>query len=106
LYPSAQLYAFDLLELDGRDLRGEPIERRKEALNQLLGKDRADLLISQPIDEPADVAFQHICQLGFEGIVSKKLGSRYESGRSSMWLKTINPNAPASQRLEQEDWRG
>jgi ATP-dependent DNA ligase len=40
LYPSAQLYAFDLLELDGRDLRGEPIERRKEALNQLLGKDR------------------------------------------------------------------
>src|SRR6267142_5349222 len=46
MYASAQLYAFDLLELDGEDLRGEPIERRKHALTQLLGKDRAGLLIS------------------------------------------------------------
>jgi len=104
-YDSAQLHAFDLLELDGEDLRGEPIERRKHALTQLLGKDRAGLLISQPIDAPADLAFQHICQLGLEGIVSKTLGSKYESGRSSLWLKTINPNAPALQRLEQENWR-
>jgi bifunctional non-homologous end joining protein LigD len=97
---------FDLLELDGDDLRVEPIEVRKQALTRLLRKDCAALLISQPIDAPADIAFQHICQLGLEGIVSKKLGSRYESGRSSLWLKTINPNAPALQRLEQEDWRG
>jgi bifunctional non-homologous end joining protein LigD len=75
-------------------------------LTQLLRKDRVGLLISQPIDAPADFAFKHICQLGLEGIVSKKLGSRYESGRSSLWLKTINPNAPALQRLEQENWRG
>jgi bifunctional non-homologous end joining protein LigD len=105
-YRSAQLYAFDLLELDEEDLRSEPIEVRKHALTRLLGKDRAGLLISQPIDAPADIAFQHICQLGLEGIVSKKLGSRYESGRSTLWLKTINPNAPAVQRLEEEDWRG
>jgi bifunctional non-homologous end joining protein LigD len=68
---------------------------RKDALNHLLGADRAGLLISQPIDAPADLTFEHICQLGLEGIVSKKLGSRYESGRSSLWLKTINPGAPA-----------
>jgi bifunctional non-homologous end joining protein LigD len=105
-YGSAQLYAFDLLELDGEDLRSEPIERRKDALNQLLGKDRPGLLISQAIDAPADIAFRHICQLGLEGIVSKEVGSKYESGRSSVWLKTINPNAPAMQRLEQENWRG
>jgi bifunctional non-homologous end joining protein LigD len=105
-YRSAQLYAFDLLELDGEDLRREPIERRKRVLEQLLGQDRAGLLISQPIDATADVAFKHICQLGLEGIVSKKLGSRYESGRSSLWLKTINPSAPALKRLEQENWRG
>jgi len=102
-YSTAQLYAFDLLELDGQDLRGEPIEVRKDALNRLLGADRVGLLISQPIEAPADVAFQHICQLGLEGIVSKKLGSKYESGRSSLWLKTINPDAPAVQRLEQEN---
>ena len=94
-YSSDQLYAFDLLELDGEDLGG-PIERRKDALNQLLGNDRAGLLISQPIDVPADIAFRHVCRLGLEGVVSKKLGSRYESGRSSLWLKAINPNAPAS----------
>jgi bifunctional non-homologous end joining protein LigD len=105
MYASAQLYAFDLLELDGQDLRGEPIEVRKKALNDLLRKDRGGLLISQPIDAPADVAFQHICQLGLEGIVSKRLGSKYESGHSTTWLKTINPDAPALQRLEQEDWR-
>src|SRR5215470_6946276 len=40
-YGAAQLYAFDLLELDGEDLRGEPIEVRKAALNRVLGKDRA-----------------------------------------------------------------
>jgi bifunctional non-homologous end joining protein LigD len=105
-YGSAQLYAFDLLELDGEDLRGEPIEMRKHALTRLLGKDRAGLLISQPIDAPADVAFQHICQLGLEGIVSKRLGSKYESGPSTLWLKTINPAAPALQRLQKEDGRG
>jgi bifunctional non-homologous end joining protein LigD len=105
-YGSAQLYAFDLLELDGEDLRGEPIERRKETLTRLLGQDRAGLLISQQIDAPAAAALKHICQLGLEGIVSKRLGSRYKSGRSTLWLKTINPNAPALQRLEQEDWRG
>jgi hypothetical protein len=71
----------------------------------MLGKDRTGLLTSQPIGAPADVVFQHICQLGLEGIVSKKLDSRYESDRSSLWVKTINPNAPALQRLEQEDWR-
>ena len=105
-YGSAQLYGFDLLELDGEDLRGQPIETRKAALKRLLVKDRAGLLIIQPFDAPADSAFQHICQLGLEGIVSKKLGSKYESGRSTLWLKTINPNAPALQRIEQEDWRG
>ena len=84
---------------------GEPIEVRKHALTRLLRKDRAGLLISQLIEAPADVAFQHICQLGFEGIVSKKLGSKYQSGRSSLWLKSINPKAPALQRLEQENWR-
>jgi bifunctional non-homologous end joining protein LigD len=39
--------------------------------------------------------FQHACQLGCEGIVSKRLGSRYRSGRSPDWLKFKNPAAPA-----------
>gem|GEM_PF-1905779 len=41
---------------------------------------------------------------GFEGIVSKRLGSRYRSGRSPDWLKMKNPEAPAVKREAEEDW--
>jgi bifunctional non-homologous end joining protein LigD len=48
--------------------------------------------------------FQHACLLGCEGIVSKRLGSRYRSGRSPDWLKFKNPEAPAVRREAEEDW--
>jgi ATP-dependent DNA ligase len=44
------------------------------------------------------------CALGCEGIVSKKLGSRYVSGRSDTWIKTKNPKAAAATRVWEEDW--
>jgi bifunctional non-homologous end joining protein LigD len=47
--------------------------------------------------------FQHACQMGLEGIVSKRLGSRYRSGRSPDWLKFKNPEAPAVKREAEED---
>jgi len=50
------------------------------------------------------VVFRHACQMGLEGIVSKRLGSRYRSGRSPDWLKSKNPNAPAVKREAEEDW--
>jgi len=50
------------------------------------------------------VVFRHVCQLGFEGIVSKRLGSPYISGRSRTWLKFKNPMAPAVKREAEEDW--
>ena len=48
--------------------------------------------------------FQHACKMGLEGIVSKRLGSRYRSGRSKDWLKFKNPDAPAVKREAEEDW--
>jgi ATP-dependent DNA ligase len=48
---------------------------------------------------------QHACQLGFEDIVFKRLGSRYRSGRSPDWLKFKNRHAPAVRREAEEDWR-
>jgi hypothetical protein len=48
--------------------------------------------------------FQHACKLGCEGIVSKRLGSRYRSGRSPDWLKFKNPAAPAVKREAEEEW--
>jgi bifunctional non-homologous end joining protein LigD len=50
------------------------------------------------------VVLRHACVLGCEGIVSKRLGSIYRSGRCKDWLKFKNPNAPAVKREAEEDW--
>jgi bifunctional non-homologous end joining protein LigD len=98
------LYAFDLIELDGNDLRRERIERRKVLLIRLLAKASVGLQVNDHIVEPGDVVFRHACQLGFEGIVSKRLGSPYVAGRSQHWVKSKNPQHPAVKREEEEDW--
>ena len=56
------------------------------------------------IADPGDVVFRHACKMGLEGIVSKRLGSRYTSGRTRDWLKFKNPAAPAVKREAEEDW--
>jgi bifunctional non-homologous end joining protein LigD len=100
------LFAFDLIELNGRDMRREPLEVRKRALAAVLrSKARAGIQFNDHCDDlPAEVVFRHACKLGFEGIVSKRLGSPYRSGRSRDWLKMKNPNAPAVKREAEEDW--
>ena len=99
------LYAFDLLELDGTDLRREPLEVRKATLASILRKSRPGVRLNEHLAHPeGGVVFQQACQLGCEGIVSKRLGSRYRSGRSPDWLKFKNPAAPAVKREAEEDW--
>src|SRR5262249_47799074 len=101
------LYAFDLLELNGQDMRREPLEVRKATLASVLTKRGLGLRFNEHCDDlPADVVFRHACKLGFEGIVSKRLGSPYRSGRSRDWLKMKNQNAPAVKREAEEDWGG
>jgi bifunctional non-homologous end joining protein LigD len=103
---SAFLYAFDLLELNGADLRREPIEVRKATLASILRKSRPGIRLNDHLEHPeGDVVFRHACKMGLEGIVSKRLGSRYRSGRSPDWLKFKNPEAPAVRREAEEDWR-
>ena len=98
------LYAFDLLELNGKDLRREPLGHRKRELARLLRNAKPGLQLNEHIAEPGDIVFRHACELGFEGIVSKRLGSRYRSGRSRDSIKSKNPNAPAVKREAEEDW--
>jgi ATP-dependent DNA ligase len=98
------LYAFDLLELNGDDLRREPIEVRKAELDRLIRRSQPGFQLSEYIEAEAATVFDHACKMGLEGIVSKRRGSRYESGRSSLWLKSKNPSSPAVLRLEEEDW--
>ena len=87
-------------------MRREPLEVRKRALAAALRvKAGAGIRFNDHCDDlPADVVFRHACKLGFEGIVSKRLGSPYRSGRSRDWLKLKNPNAPAVKREAEEDW--
>jgi bifunctional non-homologous end joining protein LigD len=88
---SASYVAFDLMRLEGEDLRLRPLEERREALSRLVaGLD--GVLFSEAIEAEGAVVFAKACELGLEGIVSKRAGSLYKSGRSRNWLKTINPN--------------
>jgi bifunctional non-homologous end joining protein LigD len=85
-------------------LRRERIERRKVLLIRLLAKAGVGLQVNDHIVGPGDVVFRHACQLGFEGIVSKRLGSPYHSGRTRYWIKMKNPQHPAVKREAEEDW--
>ena len=102
---TAFLYAFDLLELDGTDMRREPIEVRKATLASILRKRRPGVRFNEYLEHlDGELVFAHACKMGLEGIVSKRLGSPYRSGRSPDWLKFKNPEAPAVKREAEEDW--
>ena len=100
----AVLLAFDLIELDGEDLRRSPIEYRKRMLAKLVRGPHAGIVVNEVFEGDGDILFEHACKLGCEGIVSKRLGSPYRSGRSPHWLKVKNPAAPAVKREAEEDW--
>jgi bifunctional non-homologous end joining protein LigD len=87
----ASFVAFDLLSLEGADLRQRPLEERREALAQLVGG--ADgIRFSESVADGGALVFAKARELGLEGIVSKRAGSRYRSGTSRNWLKCLNPD--------------
>jgi bifunctional non-homologous end joining protein LigD len=100
----AVLIAFDLIELEGEDLRGATIEHRKQKLAKLVRGPHPGIVLNEFFEGDGDILFKHACKLGCEGIVSKRLGSPYRSGRSKHWLKVKNPAAPAVKREAEEDW--
>jgi bifunctional non-homologous end joining protein LigD len=83
-------YAFDLLHLDGFDLRAAPLADRRSVLKQLLANEPGGrILMSETIilDEPPALLFHHACELGMEGIVAKRADAPYRSGRVASWVK-------------------
>jgi bifunctional non-homologous end joining protein LigD len=96
--------AFDLLEINGEDLRKLPIEVRKQTLATLLHGSCRNIVFNQHFDGDGAIIYKHACALGCEGIVSKQLGSPYQAGRSAHWLKIKNPAAPAVKGETEEDW--
>jgi bifunctional non-homologous end joining protein LigD len=79
-------YAFDLLHLDGRDLKDEPLSERRARLPKVLGK--SGVLLSQELPGTAAQVTEAVSRLGLEGVVAKRRGSRYDAGqRSGAWVK-------------------
>jgi bifunctional non-homologous end joining protein LigD len=98
------LCAFDLLELNAKDLRDWPLEDRKTELKKLLRKSHPGIAFNRYFDVEGSIVFHHACKLGCEGIVSKRLGSPYRAGRSADWIKVENPASPAVRRESEVDW--
>ena len=80
-------FVFDLLYLDGRNLRNLPLLERKNVLSNLFSKAGGSLRFSEHIETSGDAMFQKACELHAEGIISKRADAPYKSGRSSDWLK-------------------
>ena len=102
----AVLFAFDLIEHDGGDLRDLPLIDRKRRLARA---DRQGQAARHPVrrhltgDGPT--VFEHVCRMGLEGIVSKRTDAPYRSGPSKTWLKSKNPASEAVRREREEEWR-
>jgi len=100
----AMLFAFDLIEHDGDDLRGLPLIERKRRLAKLIGRAKHAIRFVEHLTEDGPTVFAHVCRMGLEGIVSKWADAPYRSGPSKTWLKTKNPASEAVRREREEDW--
>jgi bifunctional non-homologous end joining protein LigD len=82
-------YAFDILHLDGKDLRDNALVDRRATLRKLIGRDRSNpLQFSDEFTGDSAAFFRACAEHGLEGVVSKLASSRYRSGRSKTWLKS------------------
>jgi bifunctional non-homologous end joining protein LigD len=81
-------FCFDLLHVDGHNLRESPLKQRKEILGSVLSGANEDLVrASEHLETGGEELFRKACELHAEGIISKKASARYSSGRSGDWLK-------------------
>ena len=95
-----QLYAFDILALDGDDLRGLPLSLRETNLARLLAR-RPDGIFVAPFEqgEIGPDLFRAACDMGLEGLVSKRRDRPYQGGRSKYRVKVKNRKHPAMDRV-------
>src|SRR5215212_735717 len=81
------IFLFDLLWLDGNDLRRLPYEERRAALEKLIKRPPAGIQLARRIDLPGEKALAQAAKEGWEGIIAKRRASIYEGRRSKEWLK-------------------
>jgi bifunctional non-homologous end joining protein LigD len=86
---TAVLYAFDLLYLDGEDLRGLPLEERKARLARVIPPGQGgSMRYSEHIEGEGEAMVRNACRLGLEGVISKRRDLPYRPGRGTDWVKT------------------
>jgi bifunctional non-homologous end joining protein LigD len=90
--------AFDLLRVNGDDMRRRAFAERTAALAKLLFRTREGIQYVEHAEGHGDRMFAAACHLGLEGIVSKGIDVLYRSGRARSWIKVKNPNAAAATR--------
>jgi len=96
-------FAFDLLWVNGKDLRGLPLLRRKALLKRILPSRSAHLLYVRHLKGKGRWLYQRVCELDLEGIVAKHGVSVYQARRSQgMWIKIKNPQY--SQKEGRHEW--
>jgi bifunctional non-homologous end joining protein LigD len=103
----AQLYAFDMLARNGEDLRSQALVMRKAGLARLLSRPVDGIFIAEyeQGDEQSDIGdvlFRVGCNMGLEGVVSKRLDRAYGAGRCKHWIKIKNPAHPAYSRFRDQ----
>jgi bifunctional non-homologous end joining protein LigD len=92
------VYAFDLLELQGRDLRELPLEQRRAQLKRLLNRSKSNLIrFSDSFPDPI-VLLAECIRLGLEGIVCKRKDAPYRSGTRCGWVKVKTEQWKAAHR--------
>jgi len=80
-------YAFDLLYLDGRDLRRLPLRERRRLLEPLVAGREGAVRLSEEVQADGDAFFRVACEHGLEGIIAKHIEKPYRSGRGEWWQK-------------------
>jgi bifunctional non-homologous end joining protein LigD len=94
-------YVFDVLMLDGTDLRGQPWQVRRKELERIFKRWKSALVLNFAIVGRGSEVYQAACRMSLEGIVSKRIDAPYRSGRSKAWLKVKNPAAPGVLRFKE-----
>jgi bifunctional non-homologous end joining protein LigD len=92
------MMVFDLLRLEGQDVRHEPLRIRRERVERLLDGTPAVLLPTRRLADHGLKAWQQVLERGYEGLVAKDPESRYTGGRSLKWLKVKQPEYRESER--------
>jgi hypothetical protein len=99
--PPVTVFVFDLLALDGEDLRIRPLRERKALLTKLIGAGDAAVKPVHFIAGASDPMVESVRELGLEGVVAKYAGAPYQGGRTSLWQKLVLRRPEKGWRVEQ-----